>query len=156
MLYIIIVCTGNTCRSPMAEMLLRSKIKENHLEQRILVSSAGIAVWNEGDASTGAQEAMKLRGFDVKSHRSHQLLPSDIMAADLLLTMTVSHKAAVLDIVPEAQSKVYTLGEFAGTNRDVFDPYGGNSAIYEDCAGDIEKMMEMSWGKIVELAGKRN
>ena len=156
MLHVVIVCTGNTCRSPMAEILLKNKIKENNLHQQIAVSSAGIAVWKEGYASEGAQEAMNLRGFDAASHRSRQLLLEDIRTADLLLTMTQNHKEAVLNAMPDAQTKVYTLAEFAGEDGDVSDPYGGNSAIYERCAEEIEKMLEKSWKKIVAWQEKRN
>lgn len=156
MLQIVIVCTGNTCRSPMAEVLLNNKIKEQRLDKQIIVSSAGVAVWSEGCASAGALEAMKLRGLDAKSHRSRRLLLENVVKADLLLTMTENHKAAVLDLMPEAQDKVYTLAEFAGDNGEISDPYGGNLVIYESCAAQIEKMLEKSWGKIVDLAGKKD
>jgi len=84
------------------------------------------------------------------------LLLEDIRTADLLLTMTQNHKEAVLNTMPDAQTKVYTLAEFAGEDGDVSDPYGGNSAIYEKCAGEIEKMLEKSWKKIVAWQEKRN
>jgi protein-tyrosine-phosphatase len=156
MLHILIVCTGNTCRSPMAEVLLRDKIQRENFAQQIVVSSAGTAVWSEGGASRGAQTAMGHRGINMEKHRSRRLLFEDVVATDLLLTMTSNHKAAVLSLVPEAASKVFTLAEFAGENKDISDPYGGNTAIYETCAVEIEKMLEKSWVKIVKLAGEKN
>lgn len=156
MLQILIVCTGNTCRSPMAEVLLRDKIEKHHLTDQIVVSSAGVAVWGEGGASIGAQMAMGRRGINMLNHRSHRLLPEDIQSADLLLTMTASHKAAVLGIMPEAIDKVYALAEFAGEDRDIMDPYGENVAVYEACAEQIEKILEKSWKKIMTFAGKKD
>ncbi len=153
MLQIVIICTGNTCRSPMAEVLLRNKIDKNNVAEQIAVASAGIAAWNEGRASKGAQCAMKQRGIDLLSHRSRLLTREDIVRADLLLTMTASHKEAVLSIMPEAWNKVFTLAEFAGEGKDISDPYGGDSAIYEACAVEIERILEKSWGRILELAG---
>jgi len=156
MLQILIVCTGNTCRSPMAEVLLRDKIEKHHLTDQIAVSSAGVAVWGEGAASMGAQMAMGRRGINMLSHRSHRLLLEDIQAADLLLTMTANHKAAVLKVMPQAIDKVYTLAEFAGEDSDIMDPYGENVAVYEACAEQIEKILENSWKKIVTLAGEKD
>ena len=156
MLHILIVCTGNTCRSPMAEVLLRDKIQRENCTQQIVVSSAGVAVWSEDSASKGAQAAMRQRGIDLRNHRSRRLLFEDVAAADLVLTMTNSHKTAVLSLMPEAANKVFTIAEFAGENRDISDPYGGSTAIYEACAVEIEKLLEKSWGKIVKLAGEKN
>jgi len=156
MLHILIVCTGNTCRSPMAEVLLKDKIQRENFAQQIVVSSAGVAVWSEAGASMGAQTVMRQRGINMTNHRSRRLLLKNIVDADLLLTMTTSHKAAVLSLMPEAKNKVFTLAEFAGVDKDISDPYGGNTAIYESCAIEIEKMLEKSWVKIVELAGEKN
>lgn len=156
MLHILIVCTGNTCRSPMAEVLLRDKIERENLSSQIAVSSAGVAVWNEGSASIGAQAVMGRRGINMTSHNSRRLLIEDIVAADLLLTMTIGHQAAVLSLMPQAIDKVFTLAEFAGEYKDISDPYGGNTDVYEACAAEIEKMLEKSWMKIIELAGKKN
>lgn len=153
MLQIMIVCTGNTCRSPMAEVLLRDKIHKSAAQQ-IAVASAGIAAWNEGRASNGACYAMEKRGLAIGNHRSRRLVKEDIEAADLLLTMTAGHKAAVLSMMPEAQHKVFTLAEFAGENKDIFDPYGGDAAVYEACAVEIENILEKSWKRILDLAGK--
>lgn len=156
MLQILIVCTGNTCRSPMAEVLLKDKIKKHYLTDQIVVSSAGVAVWGEGGASMGAKMAMGRRGINMLNHRSHRLLPEDIQSADLLLTMTANHKAAVIGIMPEAIGKVYSLAEFAGEDRDIMDPYGASVAVYETCAEQIEEMLEKSWKKIVSLAGEKD
>jgi protein-tyrosine phosphatase len=138
----------------MAEVLLKDKIEKYNAAEQIAVASAGISAWNEGRASKGAQCAMKQRGIDILAHRSRRLSREDIVRADLLLTMTTGHKEAVLSIMPEAWNKVFTLAEFAGEKKDISDPYGGDTAIYEACAVEIEKILEKSWGRILELAGK--
>ena len=153
MLRILLICTGNTCRSPMAEVFLQEKIKQGGLAEHVKVLSAGLYAREESPASSGAQAAAAKRGLDLSAHRSRQLLPEYVQAADLVLTMTHSHKAAVTDMAPEAAGKVYTLAEFAGEQDNVPDPFGCSCAVYEACAAAIERLLDKAWDKIMGLAG---
>lgn len=155
MFRILLVCTGNTCRSPMAETLLTAKIRQSGLAGDIMVLSAGLAGEGSLPASYGAVQAMAGRGLDVSGHCSRQLLPDYIEAADLVLTMTKGHKQAVQRLIARNLDKVFTLAEFAGEHSDVDDPFGGDDAVYRQCADQLESLLAKSWEKILHLAGNK-
>jgi protein-tyrosine-phosphatase len=154
MLRILVVCTGNTCRSPMAETLLNARIQQEGLGERVKVLSAGLYASGDYPASAGAQEVMARRGLDLAAHRTRQLLPEYVAAADIVLTMTASHKRAVVELAPQAADKVYTLAEYAGAETDVSDPFGGSPEVYQACADEIAQLLDKAWQKIAILAGK--
>jgi len=137
---ILFVCTGNTCRSPMAEALFRAKANGQEWEVR----SAGVAAFDGQSASAHAIEVLRERGIDTE-HKSSSLSEELVDWADLILTMTESHKRAVLSIFPAAQSKVHTLREFVGVEgiTDIADPFGGDLEVYRRCAQEIEESLDM-------------
>lgn len=143
-MHILFVCTGNTCRSSMAEAIFNNKLIKNAKQyNNITVSSAGIAAYPGDKASPNAIRVMAKRGIDLNIHKARQLTPEMIEKADLILTMTQGHKQMVLRMDPSAASKVSTLREFAGFSGDINDPFGGNEEIYEKCALEIEKMVDI-------------
>ena len=133
---VLFVCTGNTCRSPMAEGLLREKKLEN-----LLVMSAGL--FADGSVvSEYASNAMAERGIDVSRHRSTQITREMVDCADQILTMTQSHKMMLLSFFPDAKGKVLTIGEWSGMEEEVIDPYGGSEEEYRNCCKQLEELIE--------------
>jgi protein-tyrosine phosphatase len=140
-LMVLFVCTGNTCRSPMAESLFRDMVakqlgcRPDEIEsQGVVVASAGIAAWAGGRASGNAVEAMEERGIDLTSHASQPLSDDLVRQADLIWTMTNSHRAAITSQFPEAAPRVSVLSP---DRRDVLDPIGGPLPVYRECARQI-------------------
>ena len=126
---LIFVCTGNTCRSPMAEGLLKKLLGPDCGWK---ISSAGVHAGNGDSASSGAVEALRMLGINLTTHRSRRLTPEMIRTADLIVTMTRSHRDAVLDMDPKSEGKVFLLKSFgiAQCATDIYDPVGEALDIY--------------------------
>lgn len=133
---IIFVCTGNTCRSPMAEALLRKKTNLH------TVSSAGLSVAFPAPAAENAAAVMREYGLDISAHRARPLTAEDAGQADLILTMTGGHKALLTALFPDAAEKTFTLCEYAGTPGDIDDPFGGDMDTYRRCAAALAARIE--------------
>lgn len=109
---ILFVCTGNTCRSLMAEGIALKMLRSLNLEGEIEVSSAGLAAFPDAPGSPEALGVLSGEGIDLSDHRAVQLNSEMVRRADLILTMTASQKRQVLELFPEARGKVYILKEF--------------------------------------------
>jgi len=142
---ILLVCTGNTCRSPMAAVLLRRRLADRlhvpdaQLDQHGLwIASAGIAAMTGGRASPEAVAVMQQRGLDLSDHESQPLSDRLVRFADLLLTMTRGHREALLAQWPDAAARTHVLGRASG---DVADPIGGPVDRYRRCADQIDSFL---------------
>lgn len=149
---ILVVCTGNICRSPMAEALLETALGS----PEISVSSAGTHARDGLPAQPPAVEVMAARGIDISMHRSRPLTAHIADAADLILVMEQAHAEHIQRHLPEAAAKTRLLSDFYDESAgiDVPDPYGGTTADYERCARMIRQYLEGVVRYVKQLHGR--
>src|SRR2546430_9702892 len=137
---ILFVCTGNICRSPMAEGLFRHAVKGRN-EFRVV--SAGVGAVDGLPPSEHAVRALKELGIDISKQRSHMLTADLIQQADYIFGMTHSHVDAITMLYPHAAEKTFLLREFDETldsyENDISDPISGSYEVYLACRDQIEQ-----------------
>ncbi len=145
---ILFVCSGNTCRSPMASAILQQFADRDDLASAISVSSAGVAAQIGSPASTVARDVMVRMGLSLAYHEARQIGFADLVENDLVLTMTEGQRHILASGMPEVSDKVFSLGTFIGEKGDVVDPYGGGAQEYEACAVVLTNWLAAAWEKI--------
>ena len=141
----VVVCTGNTCRSPMGEMLFKKLIAEkigcgvddlaNH---GITIISGGIAAGPGSPAAMQSIAVMEQQGLDLSNHQSRPVTARLANYADLILTMTNGHRRAIVSQWPTLEARVRTIRSDGG---DISDPIGSPIPVYESCAQQIESCL---------------
>jgi protein-tyrosine phosphatase len=108
---ILVICTGNVCRSPIATGVLRTELERRFGPEAPEVASAGIGAWEGSRATREALDAAAERGFDISAHRGRQLARPFVDEADLVVAMAAEHRKAVTETVSDSASKTFTLKE---------------------------------------------
>ncbi len=151
---VLIVCTANICRSPMAEAMLRQKLKDEEVPGEWQVSSAGTWATEGIRASETGVAVMRERGLDTGAHRARAVTQAMLAEADLVLTMTAGHAEALRVEFPEVRGRVHLMSEMAGPPYDIRDPYGGTVDEYRQTASELEALINKGIERIVRLATK--
>jgi protein-tyrosine-phosphatase len=143
---VLFVCTGNTCRSPIAEGLLKKMAQDHQIP--LDVQSAGFAAFAGVPPASEAVEACREKGIDISGHQSQPLSKSLVMESDLILTMTGKHKEMIVKKMPALEPKVSLLSEFAGSRtEDVEDPVGQPLESYRKTLGQMEGYLQKSFDR---------
>lgn len=143
---VIFVCTGNTCRSPMAEVLFKNLLSDSSIQ----VLSRGLVVLFPEPSNPKAETVLKSHGLILENHTATQLIAEDIDDNTLVLAMTQAQKNNIIEDFGHPEN-VFTLKDFAGEEGDVTDPYGGDLIDYESCFSQLARLVKKTVIKINEL-----
>ncbi len=153
---ILFVCTGNTCRSSMAEALAKYYLtNKGKNKANIVVCSAGTGAVDNDPASYEARKVMSELKIDLEKHRAKALTPALIQEADLILTMTQRHKDHILNFAPEARGKVFLLKEYGEGTEKIKALQGEAQALYEEIQRKKRQFFQEHQGEILALEEKK-
>jgi protein-tyrosine-phosphatase len=148
---VLFICTGNLCRSPMAEVLLRARLARDEARRDWQVGSAGVWAADGRPASMYAIEEMDQRGIDLHAHHSRSVTGELMDGADLVLAMTRNHVEALVAAFPAQAHKVHMLSQMIGQEYDIYDPYGGARLEYAYTAQELEQLIDDGYERIIAL-----
>jgi len=154
--HVLFVCTGNSCRSPMAEGILKNMLQKRGIKH-IQVSSAGTMAPHHMPPTNYAIITTVEKGVDIASHRSQPLTEDMAESADLILVMENSHKRFVKNLSPLSREKTFLLKKFGkrGRSLEVADPIGSDLEIYRTCCEEMENEILRILPEIIARSHKK-
>lgn len=151
MAHILVVCTANICRSPVAEALLRDRLNKRGL-QDWTVGSAGTWAQQVRGASENSVVVVSDYGLDISDHTARMVEEEHLNEADLVLCMEIGHAEALKAEFPDKSYKIYVISEMSGQRYSVHDPFGEPLIAYQRMASELEGLIDGGMDRIVQLA----
>lgn len=152
---ILFVCTGNTCRSPMAAFLAQQKIRERKLDWK--AESAGLYAIEGQSITKPAASALQEHAVEVTDHKSRSITDNLITDSDVIFTMTASHAWELRRRYPQYAGKIQALGAFVqdiasepDPQYDIVDPYGGSDEQYRVTADELSRMIDIVFNRLTQ------
>ncbi|MCL4803064.1 MAG: low molecular weight phosphotyrosine protein phosphatase [Anaerolineae bacterium] len=150
---VLIICTANICRSPVAAAMLQDRLRKRGLANWTVRSAGTWAIVARG-ASRYSIDVSRRGGLDISNHRARMVDEDQMNQADLVLTMEVGHAEALRAEFPKQAHKVYMLTEMTGHAYNVPDPYGGPLEGYEQMYDSLGELIDGGLDRIIDLAQK--
>lgn len=139
---VLVVCTGNSCRSPMAAGLLIDELKRRQLDREVEIATCGILARDGGTATAEAIFVMKNREIDISGYRTRSCRREDVLNADLIIAMSQEHYDFLTGLVPGVKDKIKIL--------NIRDPIGQGIPVYEEVVKTLEEQLKKLWHEIVQ------
>ncbi len=141
-MHLLFVCTGNTCRSPLAEAIARHFIETRGVVN-VSVGSAGVSAWDGAPASDGSLLVALEHGLDLSAHRARLLTPELVESADVILALGPSHLSLIADA--GGATRAHLLTSYATSGKEatgVSDPFGGDLDMYRATYAELQGLVE--------------